>query len=169
MLPGLGILVAKLAFMLTSLLVFITPRQLGPMNGKIAKNPWGVKALSKARIHLKGDERILGDSDFVKEVLDDQKERYERSYWHKAQGYDINRVVAKVADIFEMESDEIWKPGNQPLRVKARSLVCYWAVREVGMSGTSVGKRMGVGQPAVSRAVRRGEKLSQDLNVTLIK
>ena len=31
---------------------------------------WGVlKAMSKARIHLKGDERILGDSDFVKEVL----------------------------------------------------------------------------------------------------
>jgi hypothetical protein len=31
---------------------------------------WGVlKALSKARIHLKGDERILGDSDFVKEIL----------------------------------------------------------------------------------------------------
>jgi len=31
---------------------------------------WGVlKAMSKARIHLKGDERILGDCDFVEEVL----------------------------------------------------------------------------------------------------
>ena len=34
---------------------------------------WGVlKAMSKARIHLKGDERILGESDFVKEVLSEQ-------------------------------------------------------------------------------------------------
>ena len=48
---------------------------------------WGViKAMSKARIHLKGDERILGDSDFVKEVLSEQKERFERSYWLKGHG-----------------------------------------------------------------------------------
>ncbi len=102
---------------------------------------WGVlKAMSKARIHLKGDERLLGDSDFVKEIISEQKEQFERRYWLKAQGYDIDRVVEKVAEVFEIEAEKIWKPGNQPLRVRARSLVCYWAVRELGMSGTSVGK-----------------------------
>ncbi len=131
---------------------------------------WGVlKAMSKARIHLKGDERILGDSDFVKEVLAEQKERFERRYWLQAQGYDIDRVVEKVAKIFDMEPAEVRKPGNQPLRVKARSLVCYWAVRELGISGTSVSKLLGIGQPAVSRAVVRGEKLAQDMNLSLIK
>ena len=131
---------------------------------------WGVlKAMSKARIHLKGDERILGDSDFVKEVLAEHKEQFERRYWLKAQGYDIDRVVQKVAEVFEIEPEQIWKPGNQPLRVKARSLVCYWAVRELGMSGTSVGKLLGLGQPAVSRAVVRGEKLTQYMNLSLIK
>jgi REP element-mobilizing transposase RayT len=131
---------------------------------------WGVlKAMSKARIHLKGDERILGDSDFVKEVLTEQKEQFEGRYWLKAQGYDIDRVVQKVAEVFEIEPEQIWKPGNQPLRVKARSLVCYWAVRELGMSGTSVGKLLGLGQPAVSRAVVRGEKLTQYMNLSLIK
>ncbi len=44
-------------------------------------------------------------------------------------------LVEKVAEVFEIEPEEIYKPGNQPLRVKARSLVCYWAVRELGMSG----------------------------------
>ncbi len=130
---------------------------------------WGVlKAMSKARIHLKGDERILGDSDFVKEVLSEQKEQFERRYWLKAQGYDIDRVVKKVAEVLNIEPGEIWKPGHQPLRVKARSLVCYFAVRELGMSGTSVGKLLGLGQPAVSRAVARGEKLSQDMNLSLV-
>ncbi|MDZ7581877.1 MAG: hypothetical protein U5R30_15150 [Deltaproteobacteria bacterium] len=33
-----------------------------------------VKALGKNKIHLKGDERILGDSDFVLKVLDEQNE-----------------------------------------------------------------------------------------------
>ncbi len=131
---------------------------------------WGVlKAMSKARIHLKGDERILGDSDFVEEVLAEQKEQFERRYWLKAQGYDIDQVVQKVAPVFDIEPGEIWKPGNQPLRVKARSLVCYWSVRELGMSGTSVGKLLGLGQSAVSRAVVRGEKLTQDMDLSLVK
>ena len=130
---------------------------------------WGtVNSMSKARIHQKGDERILGSSDFIRDVLAGQKERLERRYQLKAQGYDIERVVKKVAEIFEMAPEEIWKPGNQPLRVKARSMVCYWAVRELGMSGTSVGQLLGLGQPAVSRAVRRGEKLTQVMNVNLI-
>ena len=32
----------------------------------------------------------------------------------------------------EIEPEEIWKQGNQPLRVKTRSLVRYWEVRESG-------------------------------------
>jgi hypothetical protein len=131
---------------------------------------WGaLKEMSKARIHLKGDERILGDSDFVKEALAAQKEQFERRYWLKAQGYNMDRVVEKVAEVFEIDPEEILKPGNQPLRVKARSLVCYWAVRELGLSGTRVGKLLGIGQPAVSRAVVRGEKLTQNMNLSLIK
>jgi hypothetical protein len=131
---------------------------------------WGVlKAMSKARIHLKGDERILGESDFVKEVLSEQKEQLERRYKLGAHGYDIGRVVEKVSGVFEIEPEKIWKPGNRPLRVKARSLVCYWAVRELGMSGTNVGKLLGVGQPAVSRAVVRGEKLIRDMNLSLLQ
>ena len=93
---------------------------------------WGViKAMSKARIHLKEDGRILGESSFVKEVLAGQKERLERSYCLKLQGYDIDRVVEKIAEIFGMEPSEVLKPGNKAQRVKARSLVCYWAVREL--------------------------------------
>jgi REP element-mobilizing transposase RayT len=131
---------------------------------------WGVlKAMSKARIHVKGDERILGESDFVEKVLAQQQEQFERRYWLKAQGYDIDRVVTKAAEVFNLESEQICKPGNQPLRVKARSLVCYWAVRELGLSGPSVGKLLGIGQPAVSRAVVRGEKLSHDMNLSLIE
>ncbi|UCF90477.1 MAG: hypothetical protein JSW39_19570, partial [Desulfobacterales bacterium] len=40
----------------------------------------------------------------------------------------MDRVVQKVAAILEMQPAEVCKPGNQPQRVKARSLVCYWAV-----------------------------------------
>ncbi len=68
-----------------------------------------------------------------------------------------------------MAPAEVRKPGNQPLRVKARSLVCYWAVRELGMSGTSVSKLLGIGQPAVSRAVVWWGKIGSGYEFKLIK
>ena len=36
----------------------------------------------------------------------------------------------------------------------ARSVLAYWAVRELGISGTKVGKRLGLSQSAVSPAKR---------------
>jgi len=126
-----------------------------------------LKAMSKARIHLKGDERILGDSDFVETVLAEQNERLERRYGLKAQGYDIHRIVEKVGRIFDIAPEMIWDTGKQPLRVKARSLTCYWAVKELGMSGTDVGKWLHLCQSAVSRAVVRGEKVARDMNISL--
>lgn len=128
-----------------------------------------LKAMARARVHIKGDERILGDSEFVEQVLAEQKEQFERRYWLRSQGYNIDRVLEKVAEVFKIEAHDICKPGNQPLRVRARSLVCFWAVTELGLSGTSVGKLLGLGQPAVSRAVRRGEKLAQKMKLTLVE
>ena len=128
----------------------------------------GLKALSKARIHQKGDERILGDGDFVAGVLAVQREQFERRYWLQSQGYDVELVVAKVARTFEIEAELILKPSNQPLRAKARSLACYWAVRELGLSGVKVGRLLSLSQPAVSRAVARGEKLAQNMKLRII-
>ena len=39
-----------------------------------------LKALKKAKLHLKSDERILGDSDFVARVLAQSQEAFERRY-----------------------------------------------------------------------------------------
>ena len=129
---------------------------------------WGViKEMSRARIHLKGDERILGESDFVEKVLAEQKERFERQYWLKANGFDFEHVVGKVAEIFNIEPEMVCKTGKQPLLVKARSVVCYWSVREIGLSGTRVGKLLGICQSAVSRSVVRGEMICEEIGLHL--
>ncbi len=38
----------------------------------------------------------------------------------------------------------------------------YWAVRELGMSCTDAAKRLGMSQPGVGYAVRRGEKIAKE-------
>lgn len=88
-----------------------------------------------------------------------QNQQFERRYRLQAKGYDFSKMVERVAKFFEMRSEQILNPSKQQDRVRARSLVCYWAVRELGMSGTVVAKLLGIIQSSGSRAVRRGERL----------
>ncbi len=121
-------------------------------------SPQSAARMDSCQVYGSGKISVLWSQYFVKEVLSGQEEKFNRRYWLRAQGYDIEQVVKRVADVLEIDVDEIWKPGNQPLRVRARSLTCFWAVRELGMSGNNVGKMLGLGQPAVSRAVVRAKK-----------
>jgi len=114
---------------------------------------------------MKGDERILGDSGFVLEVLRVSEERLERKYRLKSQGYDVERLARYVGSLFEMEPEDVLSPGKYRQAVKARSVFCYWAVRELGDSATALARRLGLTQPAVSISVKRGEKIAKDMKL----
>lgn len=119
-----------------------------------------LKDLRRMNIRQQGDERILGDGDFVDTVLKEAEETLEKQHRYKREGFDFGKALQLAAHVFELDTREIIAAGKQPLRVQARSLLCYWAVRELGLSTTSVAARLGMGQPAVSRAVQRGERLA---------
>lgn len=125
------------------------------------------KVLRKGQERLKGDERILGDSDFVLDVLKTCEEQLERRYRLQTQGYDLEKVARKVADIFEIESEKLFTPGRYPKVVQARSLLFFWAVRELGMTATSLAGKFGLTQPAVSIAVKRGEKIAMEQGLSI--
>jgi REP element-mobilizing transposase RayT len=116
---------------------------------------------------VKGDERILGDSFFVDQVLSLAEEELERRYRLKAMGFGLDDLAGKVADIFNIEPGKIFLQGKYPRVVQARSLFCYWAVRELGATATSLAKRLQQSQPAVSIAVRRGEKIAHEAQYAL--
>jgi len=120
------------------------------------------------RDHVKSDERILGESDFVARVLSEAEEALERKYALKSQGYDLNRVAARVAEIYELEIREIFLRGKQRKRVKARSLFCYWAVRELGYSLTELAERFRISVAGVGYSVERGEIIALDNNYRII-
>jgi putative transposase len=129
---------------------------------------WGVlNSMRRMKVHFKSDERILGDSDFVDMVLQNAAEKMDRQYRLKAAGYDFDALVDRVSGLFRIEVKQLLSPSKQPERVMARSVLSYWAVRELGISGTAVGKRLGLSQSAVSKAVQRGERLVSERNLSL--
>ena len=83
------------------------------------------------------------------------------------------KIVAKaceeVSSELGIDPEQVWSYGKHPLTVKARSLLCYWAVRKLGYSATELSKRLGVSQPSVSISVKRGEKIAKAERLQLEK
>jgi len=111
----------------------------------------GLEELRKAGMRVKGDERILGDSDFVETVLASAREAFEEKYLLQARGIGFDQVVTRVAEVMKLTPDEVTAYGKSPRTVKARSLLCFWAHRRLGMTTTEIAKRLKISQPAVSR------------------
>jgi len=129
-----------------------------------------VKSLRlKGQAHIMSDERILGDSEFVDSVLSQANERYERRYELKDRGYNLNRIAKRVAELSGMEEHEVFSKGRQHRKVKARSLLCFWAVRELGMSLTDLARDLEMSTPGVGFAVERGEAIAHDNKYQLME
>jgi putative transposase len=81
----------------------------------------------------------------------------------------IDKVTIRVTSELGIDPEQVWAYGKHPLTVKARSLLCYWAVRKLGFSATELSKKLGVSQPSVSISVKRGEKISKAKQLELIR
>ena len=123
----------------------------------------------KGQEHIKSDERILGESDFVDDILSQADEKFEHKYELKRLGYDLDQVAARVAEIYGIDRENIFLKGKQQKRVKARSLLCFWAARELGISLTELARRLGISVPGVGYSVLRGERIARESDYQLVK
>ena len=133
------------------------------VGGGLIRSLGGWAAVKKLRLRghdrIKGDERILGDGEFVMAILSEADERMDRRYELKRRGYTLDTLAQRVAELYGIDREELYSKGRHKIRAEARSVFCYWAVRELGVEGTQVAKRLQMSQPGVAYAVRRGERI----------
>jgi len=55
------------------------------------------------------------------------------------------------------------------LRVKAKSLLCYWAARDLGIGMAQIARRLNLSLAGVSLSVKRGERIALDNDYKLIE
>ena len=121
----------------------------------------------KGGVHIMSDERILGDSDFVDSVISQSEEHYERRHKLRRQGYDLDRIAERVSQVLGMKPDEVFSKVRQDRKVKARSLQCFWAARELGMSHTALAKKLEMSLAGIGFSVERGESIAKKGNYSL--
>ncbi len=128
-----------------------------------------LKGYRKAGIRVKGDERILGDSDFVEKVLKSAQESLEEKYGLKNRGYDFDKAVQRVSKLMDMDVSQVLAFGKVPKTVQARALLCFFAHRKLGMTTVEIAGRLKISQSAVSRLSRKGEIIEREKSIKLIE
>jgi len=73
----------------------------------------------------------------------------------------------RVEQLLGVQGQEIYSKGRRKEQVEAPSLFCYWAVRDPGLSNTSIARKLGMTQPAVGYAVRRREEFAKERGLCL--
>jgi chromosomal replication initiation ATPase DnaA len=76
--------------------------------------------------------------------------------------HDLKKVEDRVCELCTIGTEYIYSKSREKVKARARGLFRYRAVRELGMSNTEVGKKLGISQPAVGYALRRGEALAKE-------
>ena len=129
----------------------------------------GLKALKEDNNYQRSDERILGDGDFVNKVLDKAEEAMDRQQIMKVRGIDLDKIADRVAELTGVKSDDIWRRTKKQPIVDARSIFCYWAVEELGMTMASLGRKLNLSIPAISKSVTRGRDICEANGFNLVE
>ena len=77
-------------------------------------------------------------------------------------------VAQRVATLLNIHAEDIGCQGKRKELVHARSLLCFRAVRELGISMAAMARRLNISTVAVSKSVARGAEIAKKEGLALI-
>ncbi len=128
----------------------------------------GVSELRRNKEYWRGDERILGDGDFVNLALKISDEEIEKRERLIRSGWTFDKLVKRVCDLLKIKVEDIRKRGRMNAVSHARSIIAYWGQKELGISGSELAKHLDISRPSVTEAIARGEKIVREYGYNLI-
>ncbi|HSD11120.1 MAG TPA: hypothetical protein VLF14_09060, partial [Candidatus Binatia bacterium] len=115
-----------------------------------------VPKLGSGRERWASDERVLGSSDFVREVI--AKANADPLLGDKPMSNPTDLVKGlceRVAPRFEVAPEEIATPSLRRPVLDARAVVSRLAVCHYGLSLTATGRQLGLSKQSIARALLR--------------
>lgn len=76
-------------------------------------------------------------------------------------------MQAMASSVFLVILQDPGFPGRYPNTVQARSVLCHWAIRELGISTLELSKRLNVSQPTAGQSAKRGEEIVRKMGLKL--
>jgi REP element-mobilizing transposase RayT len=102
------------------------------------------------------DDRILGGGCFVEQVLNTAEIDTD------APALSMADLMEQVAEYFQLERTRLSKPSKERKLAQAKAVICYMALRELGLRGIDVSAELACTPAAVSHAAKRGEAVIRE-------
>ena len=126
----------------------------------------GLEELRKSGERVRADERILGGSEFVERVLRESEEEWEKRSRFRKRGMNLRWLMDKVTRHFGITAESLRSASKVPMTSKARAVLCYLGVREMGLTSVSLATELGISQSAISRAIARAPAILEQEKIS---
>ncbi len=127
----------------------------------------GLKDLRKRGQSILGDERMLGDSNFVEETLKQFDEPIESSHSVR-NDYSLDQLTKDVCHHFDVSPTDVKGASKQRNLIKAKGMICYVATRNLKTKGTELATFLNISKSTVSKLVsgfQSNEQYAEFINI----
>ncbi len=101
-----------------------------------------VLQMKRAKEYWRGDERILGEGEFVDEVLREAEHELEKRERNQRKGYTFDYLLEKLCKKYKIEKKDIIKKGRRNRISEAKAVLVFIANKELGITGKLLAKRL---------------------------
>jgi REP element-mobilizing transposase RayT len=130
------------------------------VGGGLVRSLGGWSKVASLRQHgapEKGDERILGSSEFVMTVLQEAEERQRRQV--KVGSADtMLHLIDEECRTRQISSREVQSGGRRTKATEARAAIAYRAATEFGLPAAEIARHLGVTTASIIRAVQKADR-----------
>lgn len=134
------------------------------MGGGLRRSAGGwerVRELQHANAAWQGDARILGDGEFVSNILRVAEDRLSRTEELRRAGWTLDKVIQRACDVARIRPEQVRRKGRSNAISKAKGLAAFWAVQELGIKGRDVSRRLMISPQAASKWVDKGREIAE--------
>jgi hypothetical protein len=129
--------------------------------GGLIRSTGSWEDLSKSRkehIYCIGDERILGDTNFVERALKQDDLEVDLKSNLKREGWTLDKLISGICRLYEINEKALLKKTRHVNSSIAKSLICYWGTEVLGLSAKDIAMRLQITHPAVSYRIKLGRQ-----------
>jgi len=138
------------------------------LTGDEVRRQGGKKLAGKPLRRL--DQRILGSGAFVEKLLAEEERKVRQQTPIKRKWINVKEFIDIVGEKFGITTEEITGGGQRHSVSLARSVFCFLASKDLGLTGRDLSRALGLTPAAIHYAVLRGEKFlaeNQEVKVGL--
>ena len=141
------------------------------MGGGLIRSAGGLeeieKRLTRREFEL-GDERILGDGDFVQALLEQAEKKSGRSDQAQRKGWTLDKLAGAVAGYLGVSAKEIKRRNRRKEISRGKGIVAWIAYEELGIRGTEIARYLKISGAAVTKARERCKYEAEEVSLKLI-